>query len=307
MNGLVLGSVLFAAPAPAQRERWGGPAGPPVPAGIHQQMDLVYAEYGGRAMRMDLYGPADRSGLRPGVLVIRGGGWLSTDKAWLGFVAAELAARGFMASSMEYRSSEEAKHPGAVHDVAAAIHWMRSHGSDVGIDPQRLGILGMSTGAYLALTQAVAPTGPEVQAVAALAPVSHLGLHKLRKTRWWQLRHPEQPADWDPVTAFMGSTPEQAPRQWIAASPAETVLPSGPPLLLVHGSLDPVVAMEQSFLMARRSRLAGNQAELVILPGAPHAFWLMPEYWPEWLDRVGRFFRSHMSTPAGTLVSTTRN
>ena len=288
---------LYWIQSPAESELWGGSSGPAMPDEVSLQPDVVYARYGERKLSLDIYRSRNFPGPRPAILVIRGGGWLSTDHKWLGFVAGELAARGFVAASVEYRNSGEAQYPGAVDDVRTAVRWLRENARRLDITPGRLGAVGMSTGGYLALMLTRDAPGSRVQAVAALAPVSHLGLHVLRRNNAWRERHPGQTPFWNPVTSFMRVSPSDSPRVWIQASPAEGVEPESPALLLVQGTADPVVAQEQTFLMARRYRLAGNPVELKWIPGAPHAFWLRPSQWPAWIDQVSAFLTEHLVQP----------
>ena len=82
--------------------------------------DLVYARYGKRALLLDLYlpmNPAKRA--FPGVIVVRGGGWMVNDRKRFAHIASALAERGLAAASIEYRNADEAAFPGAIQDVKA--------------------------------------------------------------------------------------------------------------------------------------------------------------------------------------------
>ena len=99
----------------------------PVPTTVQIVRDIVYAEYGERRLKLDVYLPQEsrQVGGAPGLLVVRGGSWRSGDKEDYGYIAGQLAKEGFVAASIEYRTSAEAKFPAAVHDVKAAVRWMR--------------------------------------------------------------------------------------------------------------------------------------------------------------------------------------
>ena len=62
------------------------------------------------------------------------------------------------------------------------------------------------------------------------------------------------------------------PQAYWPASPINYISPNDPPLLMVHGDLDPVVPLEQSQLMLEAYRQAGLEATLVVVTGAGHGF-----------------------------------
>ena len=101
--------------------------------------DIVFARYGKRALRLDLYLPILSQAATPGVIVIRGGGWMVNDRADFAHVASALAERGLAAANIEYRTAAEAPYPGAVQDVKAAIRWMRANAKLYGISPDAIG------------------------------------------------------------------------------------------------------------------------------------------------------------------------
>src|SRR5262245_35714121 len=78
---------------------------------------IVFARYAKRALLLDLYLPSDIKGSKesvPGVIVIRGGGWMVNDRKEFAHVASALAERGVAAASIEFRKADEAAFPGAV-------------------------------------------------------------------------------------------------------------------------------------------------------------------------------------------------
>jgi len=114
--------------------------------------DLVYARYGERSLFLDLYLPMNPEKRPfPGVIVVRGGGWMVNDRKRFAHIASALAERGLAAASIEYRSADEAAFPGAVQDVKAAVRWMRANSQTYRIDPEAIGTLGGSSGAHMAL------------------------------------------------------------------------------------------------------------------------------------------------------------
>jgi len=110
---------------------------------------------GFRPLRLDLYKPKTGKGY-PLVVYIHGGGWQSGHTRHSGAfenwpaVLASLAARGYVVASLEYRLSDEAPFPAAIHDVKTALRFLRSNAEDFAIDRKRAVVWGGSAGGQLA-------------------------------------------------------------------------------------------------------------------------------------------------------------
>src|SRR5207237_5878805 len=61
------------------------------------------------------------------------------------------AARGYVAIAAQYRLSGQAGFPALIHDAKAAIRWVRANAKTLGIEPQRIAVVGYSAGGYHAL------------------------------------------------------------------------------------------------------------------------------------------------------------
>ena len=249
---------------------------------------IVFARYEGRSLRLDLYLPIGSKEAVPGVIVIRGGGWMVNDRAEFAHIASALAERGVAAASIEYRTADEAPFPGAVQDVKAAIRWMSANAKLYGISPDMISTLGGSSGAYMALLAGISNDGDlegsggndnvssHVQAVVAMAAPTDLrrldaGGRSL-------------------VARFLHASPPQNPKLWMRASPVNHVRAGGPAILLIHGAADEAVLPEQSSRFAELYRKAGGDVELVLLPKAPHPFWNYMPWFEDTMNRVGIFF-----------------
>lgn len=250
--------------------------------------NLVYARYGTQKLLLDLYLPIAAEQNRPGVVVVRGGGWLVGDRKRFAHIASALAERGVAAACIEYRTADKALFPAAIQDVKAAVRWLRANAVRYGIDPEAIGTMGGSSGAHMALLAALTAGTAEfegsggnsnasskVQSVVAMAvPADLLAL---------------SPANQLTVGKFLGSTPEQDREKWRLASPIDNIRPDGPPVLLLHGADDDSVPTSQSTGFASRYGAAGASAEVYILKGAPHAFWNYDPWFNDAMDRAARF------------------
>jgi acetyl esterase/lipase len=126
------------------------------------QADLVYARVGGTSLRLDLYPPAGTTSGLPTLLYLHGGGWAVGDKS---DAAVErlmpIVASGFAVASVNYRLVPSVSYPAPVHDVKAAVRWLRANAVKYGLDPDRIAIGGFSAGGHLASLAAL--TAGDVQ------------------------------------------------------------------------------------------------------------------------------------------------
>jgi acetyl esterase/lipase len=277
--------------AEARAKRWGIPA-------VRITHDLVYAEYGQRRLKLDVYRPPEslEQGAVPGILVVRGGKWQQGDKEFLGYIAGQFAMEGFVAASIEYRTADEAKFPAAVHDVKAAVRWMRTHAAEYGVNPDLIGAIGGSAGAHLVAMLATTagaelegtggnPTASsEVRAVVAMG-----GAYDLES------RDGVGREFISAVTDFIGAPLAAHAEAVAAASPVRHVSRRSAALLLLHSPTDPLAPFAQSVEMEQAYRRAGAPVVLKAIdaPGV-HGFWGDPRYFPEAGRQAVEFFRRYL-------------
>lgn len=210
----------------------------------------------------NLHLPARDGGPWPCVVLIHGGFWRTGwDRTLMTPLAVDLASRGLVAWNVEYRRVGQADGgwPGTFEDVALAV----DHLADVpAVDTKRVVCCGHSAGGHLALWAAArhrlparAPgSRPRVEPTAAVA----LGAVCDLEGAW------RDDLGDGAVTGLLGSFVDHAARyEW--ASPA-ALAPLGVSQLLVHGSADEVVPIEQCREYAARDA----RAELIELAGADH-------------------------------------
>jgi acetyl esterase/lipase len=255
--------------------------------------DVVYGQGGGRDLRLDCYEPgSDR--MSTAVILIHGGGWSRGERGQLADHARFLANEGFTALSMEYRLTGESAFPGMLHDVKAAIRWVRKNAAMLQIDPANICLQGHSAGAHLALLAAGTPNDPRfdapnvdisisttVAAVAAVYPPVrfHLG--------------DDRPSGSLPARVLLGDTATAEMAE--LASPINHVTPNFPPTFLTHGDTDKVVPFSASLRMWETLRAAGVPVDAQLHAGLPHGFASMPEVLPALMASTSAFFRRHVA------------
>lgn len=127
---------------------------PQLPDGVMAEENLVYATlkstaFGDRDLHLDLFRPI-QTGKYPLLVMIHGGGWRSGNKSMQVPMAQRIAASGFVTVAVEYQLSLEAKYPAAVHNIKAAIRWLKATAGKYNIDTSRVAISGCSAGGQLA-------------------------------------------------------------------------------------------------------------------------------------------------------------
>ena len=299
----VLGCLVVGQPAAQQtrqvRELYDARGGPrlarnafPIPATVQVVRDVVYASYGERRLKLDLYRPQEaKRRAAPGVIVVRGGGWQQGDKEGFGFIAGQLAEAGFVAASIEYRTSAEAKFPAAVHDVKAAVRWMRANATQYGVDSGSIGAIGGSAGAHLVAMLATSAgvmylegnggsssASSQVQAVVAMACVCNMQ------------------AGGAAVNEFIGAPWKTHADAIKAASPITYVTSNSAPLLLLHSKTDPVVPFGQSIEIEGLYQRVNVPVTLKVIE-APntHDFWNETRYFPETIRLAVEFLHKHLN------------
>jgi len=206
---------------------------------------------------------------RPCVIVIHGGSWVSGNrlddgtKRWLNDW---LAGLGYAVASIDYRLSPEFKWPAQRDDLLAAIRFLREQAAALGIDGDRLVLLGRSAGGQMATATAYAEVIPGVCGIVDVYGPTDFDLTWDAATRPRSLDHRYN------LELFLGGTPETARAAYQSASGAGLVTPRSPPTLILHGGLDINVFPEQAERLDRKLAEAGVPHALVTLPWAGHAF-----------------------------------
>ena len=252
----------------------------------------------GRELRLDIYRPGETRSQRTAVLLFHGGRWRRGSRESVAQHARLLQAEGFTALGVEYRLLQESPWPAQIHDVKAAIRWVRSNAGRLGIEPERIALEGFSAGAHLSLLAAGTPGLPalsgdgghpgadeSVAAVAAFyAPtVFHTGETRTRGSL-------------SPV-ALLGESP--GPEDIALASPATHVTAAFPPASFFHGGADRVVPPSASIVMHDALRAAGVETDLHVYSGVNHAFDATDSFREVVQREVALFFRRMVSDRSG--------
>src|SRR5258705_1848030 len=126
--------------------------------------DVVYAEVEGEPLRYDHFRPLGVSGPTPAVVFVHGGGWTGGDPSQAGGNGMHFARRGIATISISYRLAPAHRLPAPLDDVRRGLRHLRKNAAELGVDPDRLVLMGLSAGAHLVMLAHLAREAP------ALAP-----------------------------------------------------------------------------------------------------------------------------------------
>jgi acetyl esterase/lipase len=229
--------------------------------GVDVVRDVTFADPDpGGPLRLDVFRPSDGAVvLRPSVVTVHGGGFAAGSRRWVGAVSAELARRGYVTFAIQYRFGPGFAFPAPFDDLAAAVAWVRGHGAAHGADPDRIGLLGSSAGASLALLGAT-KGWPGVRAA-----VSWSGMWSLEDLDAEPGPDPER--IWAAVESVLGC--RRCPERWAEASARANAGPSTVPIMMVNATHELVPALQARRADEDLTRL-GIEHRVLLLSGHAH-------------------------------------
>ena len=278
---------------------------------IRHTADVIYGRKAGMALTLDVFTPSQKNGA--GVIFLVSGGWASSyDDPTMVHVAVEnyetYLRRGYTVFAVVHGSMPRFNVPDIILDVQRAVRFIRHNAAEFGVDPNRLGVLGSSSGGHLALmiatqggpgpasaTDPVDHESSAVQAVAVFFPPTDF-------LNWGAPgvdgvgRGPLSPL----FAAFGSLSDTDLGRQIVGKmiSPIYYVTPKLPPVLIVHGDADVVVPLQQSESFAAKAKEVGApMVKIIVRKGKGHGW---PDFWKskEDIDAFADWFDNYIGGAA---------
>lgn len=245
-----------------------------------KETDIPYATTHGAELLGRIYQPDDPIG--HGIVMVHGGAWTTNDRLTPSVMSRQLANRGLVVFSLDFRCGPTFQHPAASADIASGIRYFRSHAEAFKIRPDTIGLIGSSSGGHLVLFTALQPNVPmhqttsvldsgeafvdaSVSYVVALWPVSNplarfeyaleVGRHELVRAH----------------QGYFGSreTMHQGSVQRVIRSREYTHIP---PTFIVQPGADANVPQYMTNDLLAAFRGVGHEIEYLHMPELPHAF-----------------------------------
>jgi acetyl esterase/lipase len=231
--------------------------------------DISYVSPFDASRTGDIYLANQGRALRPAVVIVHGGSWSQGSKQDLPetVIARYFARQGFVSFSINYRLlGNGGEFPTDILDVKEALAFLVANKEKWHIDPDRLALIGSSSGATAAMLAAYAPnTGVFASAnykrqhvkVAALASFSApIDLSTLASNPYLKQY----------LKGCKGTSEQEQYREISPIAYVNTAVPS----ILVHGTIDKNVPFSQAINMAQKLKENHVPVELITVEGAPH-------------------------------------
>ncbi|MCL2243997.1 MAG: alpha/beta hydrolase [Treponema sp.] len=219
-----------------------------------------------RDLRMDIIYPQDNERQYPCIIWVCGGGWMQMNKGAHIPYLADLARRGFVVASVDYRLGHEAPFPAAIIDIKAAIRYLRAHAKRYSINREKFGVSGESAGGYLTAMTALI-RGKQYEAGEYLDQSS-----AVQAACPWYM-----PCDLTKMVnnnlmkpAFFSGDPNDE-EYCRTINPITYITAQAPPFLIFHGAEDTLVPPEQGEMFYSALVDQNINARFIKLNGAGHA------------------------------------
>jgi acetyl esterase/lipase len=241
-----------------------------VPPGIKEETNIVYGTGGGQDLALDLYTPDYLNEPVPGIIFIHGGGWRTGKRQDYKFYTTRFAQHGYVVATVSYRLKEAGYFPNCVEDVKCAVRWMRANAEKLHVDPNRIAVIGGSAGGHLSMMVGYSADVAEFEGRGGNEGVSSAVQAVIDIYGPVDFTMPAN-RDHGLLTGFMQGTYEQVPEKFVKASPITYLDPQDPPTLIIHGTVDSLVPVEQSDLLAEKFQEMGKMYWYDRIDGWPHA------------------------------------
>ena len=256
----------------------------------------------GLALVMDVHYPDEPNGY--GIVHVSGSGWTrplaynapQLSETQINIWGVPLVEAGYTVFSLNHRATPRFKWPDPLHDVQRAVRFIRTHAVEYGIDPERIGAVGGSSGGHLVSAlgtfdgagnaddpDRVNRASAKVRAVVARAAVVDLVKQEGESTALLIGNTLPRSAD---------SEEHQFRRE---ASPINNVSKDDAPILFISGDKDTAVPIEQSERMTAKLLAVGVKSRLLVIPGAGHGpSFTGAENPPDYIGEMIRWFDIHL-------------
>lgn len=260
---------------------------------VHREVTYARA-IGFRPLKMDIWLPREATGPTPLVLWVHGGAFQLGDRRELPPTFAPdsvfrlLNQAGIACATADYRHALESPFPAQLHDLKAAVRYLREFAAELNIDPERFGAWGESAGGHLVALLGLTGNrqdlegglGAQGHPSSVSAVVDFYGVSSLA-----DIPPMQRPAGLFPAALTAAVPPGMSlqPEYMLvggsddrdllaAASPVSYVTPGAAPFLLVHGDSDGLVPHSQTELLAAALAEAGVEHDVVTIEGGDHCF-----------------------------------
>ncbi len=281
------------------------------PAQVTEIRNIIYCKTGTRELQLDVFYPNDKaSSKKTALLILHGGGWRSGSRTLHYPLAQRLAALGYVCITPEYRLSTEALYPAAIHDIKAAIRWVRKNAYKYNIDTTKIVASGHSAGGELAAFIGATNYNPLFENTGCNDNFSSHVNAVIDMDGTLAFIHPESGEGDDSkrisaATNWFGYSKTENPDLWKQAAPLTHVGRHTPPTLFINSSVTRMHAGRDDFI--RVLNQYGIYSEVKTFEGSPHSFVLFNPWFDSTSNAIDNFlkkvFKIKKSTSSTIIVA----
>lgn len=242
---------------------------------------VVYGKGGDKNLELNIAIPPGK-GPFPAVILIHGGSWMSgsyKDKL-MTMILEKIAKAGYVTASVQYRLTPSgARFPSQIEDCKCAVRWMRGNAEKYQIDSKKIGVLGGSAGAHLALLLGLTNKADGLEGSGDLSPefgkqssevqavVNLFGPADLMIGDWQKSTHPA-------VSMLLGGPIKEKTELAKKASPINYIEKSRtiPPIITFHGTKDTLVPYVHATILQSALEKVDAHPKLVTMEGEGHGW-----------------------------------
>jgi acetyl esterase/lipase len=251
--------------------------------------DIPYSRDLFNRQTLDIYTSLDNRKDPPLLVYIHGGSWFRGDKKMIRLTSRflqNLREQGFTVIAINYTSFLYGGLKTPLENCQRALEWIRNRGDLYNYDINRIGIYGVSAGAHLALLTAAEDNNSSTPLRFVLAECGPTDFNAM--------------AEGD---AFEASILFRllTDKTKIKYSPSHQVEDLNVPIMIVHGTQDKTVALNQAHILRDKLREAGKPPEYLEIEGGNHGFINCEEKWPFMENEVLRFMKNSLASFSGEI------
>ncbi len=271
------------------------PAKSNLPKGVIAHKNLVYLRlkdtpFGDRELKLDLFQP-EKKGKYPALIMIHGGGWRAGNKSLQEPMAQQIAAKGYVTVAVEYQLSLEASYPTAIHNIKAAIRWIRANAEKYNIDANRIAISGCSAGGHLAVLTGMTNnmerfegnTGNMEYSSSVQAVIDVDGVVDFMAPASLNLKRGPN----SPDVEWLGGTFIEKPEIWKEASPIFWVNEKSTPVLFINSGFPRFHAGQDEMIGILKEK--DIYYERYVVDVKVHPFWLFHPWFETTVNYMASF------------------
>jgi len=275
-------------------------------------LDVDYVGDGIIGHRLDIHLPKKGKAPFPIVIVVYGSAFFSNSSKAAVFNdgwGQKLLENGFAVVSINHRSSRDALFPAQIHDVKAAIRFVRANSERFSLDNSFIGITGWSSGGHLSALAGTTNTtksdkinGLDIDIEGNLGKYTQTSSQVNAVVDWFgptdflimdqcgsTMNHDDAKS---PESSLIGGPIQENKERTALANPISYVNKSNPPFLIFHGDKDPLVPHCQSEMLFEKLQSEKVKSELVKVVGGQHGPGVMID---KYYEKATAFFLNELA------------